>query len=355
MKSGLLHVVTCYFNPVRWETRNRLTAEHLCHLLDSGVNVTLVECQTGDRPFEFADFNHINHIPVRSRTLVWNKECLLRIGMSRITDPDWKYVAWTDADIRFRRPDWGSEIVHHLQQYDVIQPWSDAYDLGPNGTHLDAHKSFLCQWWNSKPVVYGIDPAQTVFDKRIHGVMSSPPVQPVPAAHPGHANHHAPVRRGRLPWWKADGGPHDYPHTGYAWAATRHAVDSVGGLFDLAALGAADYHMALALVGHAEKSLPGAVNAAYRKHLLAWQDRALQHINFNLGYMTGTIEHSFHGAKADRRYVDRWQIVLEHDFDPDIDIHRNVHGVLELRCTKPQLRHDIDLYLRQRNEDATTL
>jgi hypothetical protein len=159
----------------------------------------------------------------------------------------------------------------------------------------------------------------------------------------------------RMPWWKRDGGPHDYPHTGYAWAATRHAIESLGGLFDLAAMGAGDYHMALALVGYCDRSIPGKVHPSYRKHLMEWQDRALQHVNFNLGYMQGTIEHNFHGAKGNRRYIDRWQIVLEHDFDPDIDIQRNSHGVLELRCTKPQLRHDLDVYLRQRLEDANCI
>lgn len=354
MRADLLHVVTCYFNPLRWQTRNRLAREHLKHLLDSGVQVTLVECQTGDRPFEFAGFSNINHVPVRSKTLVWNKENLLRIGMSRITDPDWKYVCWTDADIKFRRPNWAAETVQYLQQYDVIQPWSDAYDLGPDDAHLAAHKSFLSLWWNGKSVVYGIDPEQTAFGKRVYGFTPTPPIH---NAHPTHNKNHEKETRTppKTPWWRADGGSHEYPHTGYAWAATRNAIDSVGGLFDLAALGAADYHMALALVGYAEKSLPGVVNAAYRKHLFTWQERALHHINFNLGYLPGTIEHTFHGAKADRRYIDRWQIILEHDFDPDVDIQRNAHGVIELRCTKPRLRHDIDLYLRQRNEDATTL
>src|SRR5258708_3143476 len=106
MRSDLLHVVTCYFNPVRWESRLRLTKEFIEHMLDSGVQLTVVECPTGDRPFELAHVPHINHVGVRSKTLLWNKENLLRIGISRIPDPDWKYVCWSDGDIKFRKSNW---------------------------------------------------------------------------------------------------------------------------------------------------------------------------------------------------------------------------------------------------------
>jgi hypothetical protein len=412
MKAELLHVVTVYFNPVRWESRLRLTKEHLTHLVESGVRPTLVECALGERPFEFADFPGINHVGVRSKTLLWNKESLLRIGMQRLPDPDWKYVAWTDADIYFRKPNWGAETVHALQQYDIVQPWSDAYDLGPGDGHLAAYKSFTHQYWHGKSVVWGVDPANSAFERKVRGISVNPDKAnlAIQTAHPGHVSHttvmpnpderrhnkhhkkhhhhphdpHDPTKcpgcggvpcycppcppcpppyyglhttqtAARMPWWKRDGGPHEYPHTGYAWAARRSAIDSLGGLFDIAAMGAGDYHMALALVGYADRSMPGKVHPSYRKHLLEWEQRAIQHVNFNLGYVPGTIEHSFHGAKGNRRYIDRWQIILEHDYDPDIDIQRNSYGVIELRCTKPGLRHDLDVYLRERNEDANIL
>ncbi|MGI4939488.1 MAG: hypothetical protein ACRYHQ_02770 [Janthinobacterium lividum] len=71
--------------------------------------------------------------------------------------------------------------------------------------------------------------------------------------------------------------------------------------------------------------------------------------------MPGTIEHEFHGAKADRRYVDRWSILTRNNFDPDIDLKTNVWGMWELAGNKPQLRGDMNAYFAQRAEDATTL
>lgn len=313
MRPDLLHVVAVYSNPVRWKSRKHVHDEFEQHMLDSGVKLTTVECAYGDRPHELPDHPLINRVRVRGHTMVWNKENLINIGISRLPQ-DWKYVAWVDADIFFRKDGWAFEAVNGLQHYDILQPWSDAYDLGPNGEHIQTHRSFCRQFWDKQPVV----PAGPKF-------------------------------------WKFDGGPYDYAHSGYAWCATRQAVEWLGGLFEFGAMGAGDHHMALALVGQVMKSVPTGVNPSYVKHLMQWQGRALHHINLNIGFRWGTVEHHWHGRKADRKYIDRWDIMTNNDFDPDIDLKKNVWGVVELTGNKPWLRHDLDVYFRQRNEDANSL
>ena len=53
----------------------------------------------------------------------------------------------------FRRDDWAMATLHALQHYDVVQPWSDAYDLGPTTstwriTVRSAGNSFIAsRWW----------------------------------------------------------------------------------------------------------------------------------------------------------------------------------------------------------------
>jgi hypothetical protein len=313
LKAELLHVVTVVANPIRWQSRTALYRDFESHMLDSGVQLTVVECAYGDRPFELAGNPHINHVGVRAKTLVWNKENLINLGIARLPH-DWKYVGWIDADVEFRKSGWAAEAVHALQQYDVIQPWSDAYDLGPNDEHLQHHKSFCRLYWQNQPVAKSGDK-----------------------------------------FWVWEGGPYEFAHPGYAWCATRSAMEWLGGLLETGALGAGDHHMALALVGRAHLSMPGAVHPNYAAHVLRWQQRALQHLNHNIGFLWGTIEHSWHGRKEDRKYVDRWEIIRRHNFDPDLDLKRNVYGVMELAGNKPMLRHDIDVYFRQRNEDANTL
>jgi hypothetical protein len=308
MQAQLLHVVAAVANPVRWRSRIRLAKEFIEHMLDSGVGLTVVECAYGDRPFELAGTQMINHVGVRAKTLIWNKECLLNIGAAR-APASASYFAFIDADIRFRRPDWAAETVHALQQYDVVQPWSDCYDLGPHDEHLHAHRSLCRLWADGRPIMQGVNAL----------------------------------------------GGYEFGHPGYAWAFTRTALDWVGGLVETASLGAADHHMALALIGRVMDSVPTNMHANYLKPLLLWQERATRHIAGNISYVPGTIEHSWHGAKERRKYVDRWSVLIDSQFDPERDTKRNSFGVVELAGNKPLLRRKIDEYFRTRDEDATTL
>src|ERR1700677_836049 len=311
LEPSQLHVFTARSNPLHWTSthRNWLTFAH--SMLEAGVTLTVVECAFGEEDHRCA-MDGVRHIPVRAKTRVWNKENLLNIGVHR--SPDAKYIAWVDADVIFRRRDWPMAPPHALHHYDFIQPGSDAYDLGPNDEHIAVHRSFCRQFFHRQPL--------TAASRQ---------------------------------YWNGDGGRHVYPHSGYAWAMTRQAFDWVGGLFELGGMGSGDHHMSLALVGMGNASVPHSVADAYRREVLRWEGRALRHINRNVGYCRGTIEHLFHGRKADRGYQSRWAMFLKHDFDPLEDLKRNSHGVLEFASNKPELRHDFDLYLQSRNEDINSL
>jgi len=233
MRADYLNVVTVMSNPVRWASRLKLYNTFEEQMLDSGVKLTTVEVEFGDRPFQLSN-PHVNHVKIRgdARALVWHKENALNVGISRLP-PDTKYIATIDADITFRMSGWATETVQALQHYHVIQPWSDCYDLGPNGEHLDHHKSFCSLVYNRKPIMQG----------------------------PNVGNY-----------------PYRFGHPGYAWAYTRQALEWVGGLADTAALGAADHHMAMALIGRVHDSYPNNIEQSYKTPLLRWQVRASKHI-----------------------------------------------------------------------------
>lgn len=315
MKPEQLHVFTCISNPIRWQTRTAHYKRFREHMLDSGVKLTTVECALGGRPHELGDDPHVNHVPVRADTLAWNKENLINIGIQRKLEPDDQFVAWIDADVEFRNRSWAQDTIHSLHQYPVVQPWSHALDLGPDGTPM---------------TVKGRD-VQTAFARvwRERGDIAE--------------------------WLKTPGNEYSYPHPGYAWAIRRHTLNQIGGLIEVSGLGAGDHQMAMSFIDRVKDAIHGETHLDYQDAIKAWGHRAAAVVQGRVGYVTGTIEHWFHGSKPKRQYQDRWQILVKHGFSPVTDIKRNLHGVIELAGNKPAMEADFDRYFRKRDEDANIL
>ena len=313
MRADQLHVITAISNPILWASRIRLYADFEQHMLDSGVRLTTVECTYGEHEPQIAANPHVNYVRVRASGIhkVWIKECLLNLGIAATADA--KYIATVDADVRFRSRDWARDTVHALQHFHIIQPWAHAYDLGPNGEHINVDRSF-CSLYYQKGAA---------------------------AIHQGASAKHKAC--------------YPYAHTGYAWAYTRQALEWTGGLIETAALGSADHHMALALIGKVKDSIPCNMTDGYQAALHQWQRRMHRHLQGHIGYLPGSIEHFWHGPKVLRGYNSRWEILARNKFDPSTDLKRNTWGVLELAGNKPQLSHDIDAYFRSRNEDANSM
>ena len=309
-----LFVVTTVSNPIRWDSRtNRARAAIEAWTAEPNVHVTVVEILYGDRGPELDDLasDRVLHISAHASTTAWSKECALNVGLTRLS-PMARYIGFFDADILWRKPGWATEILHALQLYPVVQPWSHCYDLGPNGEHLATHTSFARIYCNGGNVVPRFDPNSLSLTNS----------------------------------------PYPYPHPGYAWCWRRNILDRVGGLFELGGCGSGDHHMALALIGKAKASVPTGVNEDFREILEVWQSRALRQVNRKIGYVPGTIEHPFHGRKRDRGYNSRWWLFLKHGFDPLEDLKKNTYGIIEWAGNKPELEREWMLYLRGREEDA---
>jgi hypothetical protein len=311
LRAENLTVVTAVSNPVLWRSRTDLYRNFEKHILDSGAKMVAVECVYGDNQSQIAADPCVKHVVVRAsgRHKIWVKENLLNIGIA--ASPDARYFATLDADIEFQSITWAIDTLAALQHYHVIQPWSYCYDLGPDGEHMTLHRSF----------------ADLYYKKGAVGIHQGP---------------------------NSDS-KHEFGHPGYAWAWTREALDMVGGLIETAALGAADHHMALALIGKVLDSVPNNLSEGYKTPLRRWEKEATRLIAGHIGALNGTIKHFWHGGKDKRAYISRWDILHRNQFDPATDMKRNTHGVWELSGNKPQLSHDIDVYFRSRDEDSNTL
>jgi len=314
------YVIAVMTNPERFATRPRLFREFMGRMDKYGAKLYVVEGAFGDRDFEVTDPTNPRHIQIRTDSELWHKENLINVGISRLP-PTWKYVAWIDGDIDFVRGDWQEETVHELQHHSVVQMFEDAVDMGPNHEILSTFKSFAYSYKNN---LQGKVLKKMCKKDEVNG-------------------------DGYYYYGKYAAGR--YLHPGYAWAATREAINTTGGLFELGILGAGDHHMACCLIGQGSGSVPKGIHPNYKKAVLAWEERALR-LHKNLGYVKGTIYHFWHGKKRDRRYKDRWQILIDNKFNPNQDVHKDWQGVLSLYPGHEKLRDQMRQYFQARNEDS---
>ena len=302
-----LFAVTTVYNPIRFRSRWKLWEDLNKRCEEAGVILYTVEVAYGRRDFVLTEANNPRHIQLATRHELWLKENALNIGIARLP-LDWKYVAWLDADIRFVRDDWADETRHQLQHYDLVQMWSEAYDLSADHQILQQHHGFAYCYAHKMP----------------------PPKNP----------HYYGDKPG-IHWW----------HPGFAFACRRKAFDVIGGLIDFCVLGSADHHMANAIVGQLDKTIVPKLSKRYKDMLRDWAERASA-LNKNLGYVPGALLHYWHGPKAARRYQDRWQILIDTGFNPDRDLKRDWQGLYQLTNRSIELRDQLRAYGRQRNEDA---
>lgn len=300
-KKGILYLIVVISNARRFRRRYELYRAFMRRLAETeGICIYTVELAFGDRPFVVTSAQNPHHVQLRSGEELWHKENMINIGVQHLPK-DWKYVAWVDADVQFINTNWVDDTLNALQHHPIVQLFQTCVDTGPRGQALHIWKGFAWQY----------------------------------------------VRGAAL-----DSRGYEFWHPGYAWACTRKAWNSMGGLLDIGILGAGDHHMALAWIGKYERSLPGHISEEYRRRVRNFQDLCETTIRHNLGYVPGTIVHFWHGRKKDRKYIERWDILIKHHFDPLQDIKRDCQGLWAWTGNKPDLERDVRQYFEQRNEDS---
>lgn len=300
-----MHVVAVCTNPSRNQSRYRLFREFVREMESSpNVELHIVEGAFGDRHFEVTEECNPNHLQVRLQSEIWIKENLINLGVKHLLPTNWKYLSWVDGDVGFRNKDgWALEAIHQLQTFNVLQPWQQCVDLGPHGN--------IMQTFNSFGYIH-----QRGDKKQRH-----------------------------------KGEPYIYAHSGFAWSCNRYFWEQVGGLFDRAVLGSADHHMAWAMIGQTMSTIHGKMGKDFFDAILEWQRKAIKACAGDVGYSAGRLEHHFHGPKGRRYYRERWQILVDHQFNPIHDLEYDAQGVLRL-VGKPGLEVAIRKYNRSRMEDS---
>jgi len=300
-----LHVVIAVSNPCQYARRYILARQFIKRFNEEEHDVILyiVELAYNKQHFYVTDAKNPRHLQVRApenAPPLWHKENMINIGVKQLLPPEWKAMAWIDADIEFDSATWAKDTLRLLNgSRDIVQLFSHAVDMDLNEDAMNVFPGFGFQYSKKRPY-------------SSHGV---------------------------LKMW----------HPGFAWACTRKAYEKMDGLYDLSILGAGDHNMALSLIRNGGVSVNKEVTQEYRQSVVDFQERVK---NLRLGYTPGIIRHYFHGSKKKRFYGDRWQILVKHCYNPTKHVAKNAQGLLIPTPECPlQLLKDIMGYFYSRDED----
>jgi hypothetical protein len=283
-----LHVILVISNPCLYARRYILLKEFVKRMEEEEENVILyiVELCYGKQRFIVTQPGNKRHMQIRTETPLWHKENMINLGVNMLPS-GFKAFAWIDADIEFDSPTWAMDTLRVLNgSKDIVQLFSHAVDMYRDESNIQIFNGFGYSYCKKKTMK-------------------------------------------------------DLWHPGFAWAMTRRAYEKVG-IYDKAVLGSGDHIMARCVIS--QPPLHPEYHPDYNQSMLDYQEKA-KHLR--LGYVPGVIRHYFHGSKKNRKYVERWQILIKHQFSPSQLRYEN--GILVL--DHKELCDDILTYFKERKED----
>lgn len=282
-------VVSCYFNPCRYENRLRNCLAFAKGLREQRVNLLMIELCASDAAAHLSDGVGARYMRVISRDVLWSKERLLNEAIECGLPRNCTGVCWADCDILFQRKDWARATAALLTRHQVVQPFATAIFLSPTET----------------PAKHGRYRPSVAFARYYRQAMGATTLVGTDAV------------------LKA--------HPGYAWAARMSTLRAIGGLYDRAILGHGDLVMALGLCHSPDRDgpIPGGWephwrpgwSAALEDDARRWQRRAADVVRGDVAFVPGEIYHLWHGARKNREYERRGEMLAA--FDPAVHIERD--------------------------------
>ena len=296
-----LNVIIVISNPCLYAKRYILLKEFVKRFEEEEdlVNLYIVEMVYKGQKFIVTDKKNKNHLQLKTDTPIWHKENMVNLGVKYLLPSNYKAFAWIDADVEFENSSWALDTLKILNGCkDVVQLFSHCVDMNKDERNINLFNSFGYSYSKNK-----------IFTTK--GL--------------------------------------DYWHPGYAWAITRKAYEKVGGLYDKGVLGSGDNIMALSFINKCDKMMHQNYNEGYNNSMLEWQIKAK---TLRLGYTPGIIRHHYHGSKINRKYTERWQLLMKHSFSPNDDLTYDDVGILipTNNFTK-EFKDDIMKYFNERKED----
>ena len=236
-----------------------------------------VECLAGiSDSFQIPAGERTVHIRgSRSHNLMFQKERLLNVLTNKLP-ADVDAVAWIDADVLFLNRGWVDDALATLSRHQVCQLHSRAFDVRPNGELIE-HRQSTGLLWSTNPRAHN--------DYRLS-------------------------------------------HPGFAWAARASWLRQFG-LFDKMITGSGDLVTVEGFTG-----LPGMaegmgrpLSEGWARAVAEWSLPVYAEVAGSLSHVPGSILHLYHGSNPNRRYGDRWKLLIDYQFDPTVDLTLEASGL----------------------------
>lgn len=315
MNYDKFHVIAVISNPVDYKSRYNNYKIFEESIKRKGAHFWTVEMATGARLHKVTETGNEKHIQLWQTAVegeVWHKEQLINYGFHYVVRnaPDCRYLMWADADLLFEN-DMLEKTIQALQHWPIVQAWSHLHSLDNYGHTINTFKSFMyCRATQESSSQPGYPPR-----------MGSP---------------------------------------GGAWAFRREMLNMMGSaisgpIIDFGICGSGDVYFANAVTGNIERSCKKKFHPNYLKWLRQYAENVDYVVKRNVGYVSNTVRHLYHGHHETRGYEWRDNVLIRNHFDPETDLTKDIYGIWRLVVKTPrqiQLRDDLRAYFRSRNEDT---
>jgi hypothetical protein len=287
-------------------------------LKNKDVNLYVVECiyPKLNQTYIITDPNNPNHLQLTAETILWTKENMINIAVNKLLPNDYKAFAFIDANLKFLNINWAEETLKILNSCDILQPFTNGYNLDNFNMINKKSKqlySALYVWINKNALNY-----KTNIE-----------------------NNNLNIKIGK-----------QKTHPGWAWAITRKTYEQINVIYEFGIIGGGDSILARSIMepNFMFKNPPYKhCSIAFKKSLFDYQ---CKFNNVTVGYTPGTILHYYHGSLENRKYGDRWDIIIFNNYNPYTFIKKNNCGMYEATINFPELlKNQIIQYFAGRDED----
>jgi hypothetical protein len=303
-----LWAITCYFNPLGYQSRLKNYRIFKRRLIVPLVAVEL----SHDGQYHLGSEDAEILIQIKCEDLLWQKERLLNVALQSVPR-DCSAVAWLDCDVVFENADWPARASELLQTFKIVEPFEFTYETPKDGLPGDLASKEDEGYSLMYALAKGIAPLEILrgnmrLDKRIS--------------------------------------------SGLAWVAQRAILDKHG-FYDACVMGSGNRAITCAMMGRFDDAVHYLqMNPNWAGHYLAWAQPLFDSVQGSVGYMPGGLFHLWHGDLKNRRYAERHKFLSDSGFDPTKDIFIDGNGVWRWSASKTNMGNYIRGYFESRREDG---